>query len=114
RETRAEVMKKIEEVRATGDVGSSLAAEIDIYASGDDYTRLASLGDDLRFVLIVSRAPVHSAEGEARIQVSPTGHATCERCWHHRADVGRSPDHPTLCGRCDDNLHGAGEPRHHA
>ena len=114
RAIRAEVMKKIEDVRTAGSIGSSLAAEIDLHAEGQDLDWLQSLGDDLRFVLIVSRASVHAASGELRIQVQPTEHAKCERCWHHRADVGVNPDHPTLCGRCDDNLHGQGETRHHA
>ena len=35
----------------------------------------------------------------------------CERCWHYAPDVGVNPAHPTLCGRCDSNLHGAGETR---
>jgi len=114
REIRAEAMRKIEDVRATGEIGSSLAAELDIYAGGDDYDLLLSLEDDLRFVLIVSRATVHPTAQELRVQVTPSTAPKCERCWHHRADVGRNPDHPTLCGRCDDNLFGSGEARHHA
>jgi isoleucyl-tRNA synthetase len=35
----------------------------------------------------------------------------CERCWHYREDVGVNPAHPTICGRCDSNLHGNGEIR---
>jgi isoleucyl-tRNA synthetase len=114
RSLRAEAMKKIEEVRTAGDIGSSLAAELDIYAGGEDLALLQSLGDDLRFVLIVSRATVHADQGETRIKVTPTSHAKCERCWHHRDDVGTNTDHPTLCGRCSDNLYGDGEVRHHA
>ena len=111
---RADVMRKIEEVRATGAIGSSLAAELDLYASGDQYQLLTSLEDDLRFVLIVSRASVHQAEGPLRIDVSASAQKKCERCWHHRADVGIDPAHPEICGRCVDNLFGSGEPRHHA
>jgi isoleucyl-tRNA synthetase len=107
-------MRRIEVVRTAGDIGSSLAAEIDIHASGDDLALLQSLGDDLRFVLIVSRATVHAGEGELSITVSPTGHAKCERCWHHREDVGVDPDHPHICGRCVDNLFKDGELRTHA
>lgn len=114
RTIRAEVMRKIEEVRTTGDIGSSLAAELDLYASGDDYELLTSIGDDLRFVLIVSRATVHAAEGQLRIQVQPTQHQKCERCWHHRSDVGSDPTHPGICGRCVDNLFGSGEMRQYA
>ncbi|WP_394065345.1 isoleucine--tRNA ligase [Alcaligenes sp. WGS1538] len=114
RAIRAEVMRRIEDVRSTGAVGSSLAAEVDIHAGGQDLEWLQSLGQDLRFMLIVSRADVHAGEGELRIEVSPTEQAKCERCWHHRPDVGRSHEHPTLCGRCEDNLFGDGEVRHHA
>ncbi|MGB6104747.1 MAG: isoleucine--tRNA ligase [Pusillimonas sp.] len=114
REIRAEAMRKIEEVRATGEIGSSLAAEVDIHAGGNDHQLLASLGDDLRFVLIVSRATVHQADGELRIDVHPTRQAKCERCWHHRDDVGIDPEHPAICGRCVSNLFGQGEARQHA
>jgi isoleucyl-tRNA synthetase len=37
------------------------------------------------------------------------GGTKCERCWHWRDDVGHDPAHPTICGRCTSNLHGAGE-----
>jgi len=114
RDIRAEAMRRIELVRSAGDIGSSLAAELDLYASGTDADLLDSLGDDLRFVLIVSRATVHRRDGDLEIQVTPTAHAKCERCWHHRADVGIDPDHPEICGRCTDNLFKDGEPRHHA
>ncbi|XOT97643.1 isoleucine--tRNA ligase [Alcaligenes pakistanensis] len=114
RAIRADVMRRIEDVRSTGAIGSSLAAEIDIYANGQDLEFLQSLGQDLRFMLIVSRADVHAGEGDLRIDVTPTEQAKCERCWHHRPDVGQSAEHPTLCGRCEDNLFGEGEVRHHA
>jgi len=114
RAMRADVMRRIEEVRTAGLIGSSLDAEIDLYADGDDYELLASLQDDLRFVLIVSRAEVHRAGGDLRIEVAATAHAKCERCWHHRDDVGRDEQHPTLCSRCVSNLFSTGEARRHA
>ncbi len=115
RDIRAEAMRSIEEVRSTGEIGSSLAAELDIHASGEDYQLLSSLGDDLRFVLIVSRATVHQSEGQPlNIKVHATRQAKCERCWHHREDVGSDPEHPAICGRCISNLFGEGETRQHA
>jgi isoleucyl-tRNA synthetase len=114
REIRADVMREIETVRATGEVGSSLAAELDVYATGEDHKLLASLADDLRFVLIVSRATLHQGEDSLRIDVQPTKAPKCERCWHHRDDVGQDPEHPGLCGRCVSNLFGTGEAREHA
>jgi len=114
RSIRGDAMRKIEDLRTTGSIGSSLDAELDIYAPAADHALLASLDDDLRFVLIVSRATVHQHEGELDIQVSATAYEKCERCWHHRQDLGCDPQHPTLCGRCVDNLFGDGEARHHA
>ncbi|ANN67642.1 isoleucine--tRNA ligase [Bordetella bronchialis] len=114
RAIRAEVMRKLEEVRSAGGIGSSLQAEIDITASGEDLSALQSLGDDLRFVLIVSRATVHAGTGEPQIVIAPSSHKKCERCWHWRADVGADPEHPEICGRCVTNLFGTGEARSHA
>jgi isoleucyl-tRNA synthetase len=110
RELRAPVLKSIEELRAAGKVGSSLQAEAVLHVDGQDYALLASLGDDLRFVLITSAARVSKDAGELRVEVSPSAHAKCERCWHYRADV----DEAGLCGRCRSNLNGPGEPRTHA
>lgn len=117
RDIRAEAVRNIEAVRGTGAIGSSLDAEVDIYASGHDHALLQSLKDDLRFVLIVSRATLHASdapEDQPRIEVSATEAPKCERCWHHRHDVGRDPEHPKLCGRCVDNLFGQGETRAYA
>ena len=50
---------------------------------------------------------------EAWIVARATEAAKCVRCWHYRADVGRHADHPELCGRCVENVDGAGEDRRH-
>jgi isoleucyl-tRNA synthetase len=107
------VQKALEDLRQTGAIGSSLQAEVDIVAPAEDAAALASLEDDLRFVLITSAARVR-AGGALEIAVRPSTAAKCERCWHWRADVGIDPAHPALCGRCVANLFGAGEPRRHA
>jgi len=111
RRVREIVAKKVEERREAKQVGSSLAAELDVHAGGRAYPALARLGDDLRFVLIASRATAHRADGaEVTVLVTPSAHAKCERCWHYRAEVNAAG----LCGRCETNLHGAGETRVHA
>ena len=114
RELRVQAQKRIEEVRTEGKVGSSLQASVKYLADGADYDLLASLGDDLRFVLITSAATVEKAAGETRVEVDALAHDKCERCWHVRPDVNADPAHPGLCGRCVSNLHGTGEPRAHA
>ena len=102
--------KEIEAVRAAGGLGSSLQAELTIVAGADDGALLRSLGDDLRFVTITSRATV--TDGDAlQVTVATSAAPKCERCWHYRDDVGHDPAHPTICGRCTSNLYGSGEAR---
>ncbi|MFZ2267194.1 MAG: isoleucine--tRNA ligase [Azonexus sp.] len=113
RAARAEVTKALEEQREAGKIGSALQATVEIRCAGEKYAALASLGDDLKFVLICSSAVLVRDEAE-QVLASPLEHAKCERCWHVREDVGTDPAHPGLCGRCVSNLHGAGEVRCHA
>lgn len=110
REVRDAVNKEIENVRTEGKVGSSLQANVRLAANEQDHALLASLGDDLKFVLITSAVEL-LAGAELAVQVVPSTALKCERCWHWRADVGHDVDHPTLCGRCTSNLWGAGEAR---
>lgn len=119
-EIRAQLNKNLEDVRSAGKIGSALQAEVDVYASGQDYALLKSLGDDLRFVFIVSRATLHqdatadADNAEPRFEIAASDHAKCERCWHYREDVNQNPEHPGICGRCIENLTTAGEERHYA
>ena len=59
---RTAALKELEALRAAGKIGSSLQAEAAITAPDADYEALASLGDDLRFVLITSAATVERGE----------------------------------------------------
>jgi len=102
--------KEIEALRAAGQVGSSLQAELTIAADIADHALLASLADDLKFVTITSKAVLERADALG-ISVKPSSATKCERCWHYREDVGADAVHPTICGRCTSNLYGSGEVR---
>ena len=107
--------KEIENKRTEGLVGASLQAELTIHCDGVLFDALASLGDDLKFVFITSKVTlVKKADAGIGIEVKASAATKCERCWHYSDDVGHNPAHPTLCGRCDSNLHGDGEVRHFA
>jgi isoleucyl-tRNA synthetase len=115
RDYRELVNKGLEHKRAAGEIGSSLQAELDIYADGLTYTAMSSLENDLRFVFITSRATVHRMEGVGfTVEVNTSTHKKCDRCWHYRADVGSDAKHPHICGRCVSNLFGKGEVREYA
>src|SRR6185436_10520235 len=109
RQLRDPIRKQIEDLRAAGKVGSSLQAEVELRAGGEDYAALASLGEDLKYVMLTSAVRL-SSSNEPEVKVLPSEHAKCERCWHYRADVNGEG----LCGRCVSNLKGPGEKRVHA
>ena len=108
RELRAPVRKEVEALRADGKVGSSLQAEVEVTAPAPDYELLASLGADLKFLMITSAARVARGD-QLAAKVAPSAHPKCERCWHYLADVNGEG----LCGRCQSNLRGPGETRKH-
>ncbi len=122
---RSQVEKRLETLRETGAIGSSLDAEVEIFCGGEDRGLLTKLDGELRFVLITSDAVV--GDGDTRpddavmtdenvwVRVTASGKDKCERCWHRRADVGADQAFPGVCARCAQNLRpGAGEERRHA
>jgi len=122
---RSEVAKEIEKARVAGVLGASLEAEVDLYVDASLRSLLGSLENELRFALITSEVRLHDLAAHPaagtetaipglRVQVNPSAHAKCGRCWHRRADVGADAAHPSLCGRCVTNLSGEGEPRRFA
>ena len=112
RAVRADVQKAIEDERAKGTIGSSLQAVGTLKAPSPLYELLATLGDELRFVMIMSRITLEKSEGDAvAVEVHPAEAKKCERCWHYVEGVGENAEHPTLCPRCISNLFGSGEVR---
>jgi len=122
---RTAVSKELEKSRAKGDIGASLNAEVELYCSPEFLQALSLLGDELRFIFITSKATAFAAvstpddavvtevEGIS-VKIIVSEHAKCVRCWHQTPDVGTHEEHPELCGRCIDNVVGAGEQRHYA
>jgi len=115
------VNKELETQRNAGNLKASLEAEVTLYCDDALTALLNKLGDELRFVLITSQAKVlpladaaDAAETEVdglKVSVVKTAAAKCERCWHHREDVGANAEHEGLCGRCVENVAGEGESR---
>jgi len=114
RGVREAVGPRLEELRRSKAIGSSLAAEITLEADGQLAEDLASVGDELRFFLISSDVRLGEAGPEAsqatiegqdlKFSVSASEHAKCVRCWHHRDSVGTDASHPELCRRCAGNI----------
>ncbi|RZO80996.1 MAG: isoleucine--tRNA ligase [Litorivicinaceae bacterium] len=117
------VNQAIEAARNDGLVKGSLSAEVALYADGAVFDALTALGGEIRFVTITSEVDLYplseAPDGAVTDSVCPqlavvvkaTESEKCERCWHHRPDVGSVSAHPTLCTRCVDNVEGTGEER---
>jgi isoleucyl-tRNA synthetase len=127
---RADITHELEKLRTGGSIGAPLDAEVDVYCEPGDFARFNALGAELRFLLITSEARVHEVaqlpEGtvmtthgllhgahapRVSFAVKPSTAVKCVRCWQRRPDVGSSPEHPELCGRCVVNVEGPGEQR---
>ncbi|HET7656526.1 MAG TPA: zinc finger domain-containing protein, partial [Luteimonas sp.] len=110
---RDDVARVLEPMRAAGEIGAALEAEITLRADAAARAWLAPFVDELRFLLISGDVTVEEApEGKGiAASAAPTGKAKCVRCWQHRGDVGSHAEHPQLCGRCVSNVEGPGETR---
>jgi isoleucyl-tRNA synthetase len=126
---RSAVLKQTETLRNGGQLGGSLEAEVALVVDPAIRERFAACAAELRFFFITSEVllldPADAAgfeaeagatevavlDGTVRVLVRATGAGKCVRCWHHRPDVGAHAAHPELCGRCVENIDGAGETR---
>lgn len=130
-QVRNEINKVIEKLRISGELGSSLEADVELYVQEDSelYKILSALKDELKFVLISSDAKVLTTAPPKQALfftikdeklgihiISTVGKKTkCARCWHRRSDVGKDPEHAEICLRCVENLPGGkGEQRIYA
>jgi isoleucyl-tRNA synthetase len=122
---REAVGKELEVLRIRNEIGSSLDAEVELYCAPEILGCLALLDDELRFALITSYATALPESPERadklpteieglELRLCASDQPKCVRCWHHRHDVGVHAEHPGLCGRCVENVEGAGETRRHA
>ncbi|HVB83501.1 MAG TPA: isoleucine--tRNA ligase [Rhodanobacteraceae bacterium] len=123
---RTRISGEIETMRALKEVGASLEIAVAVFADDDFIRRYAGVADELRFFFITSDFALRPASerperatasglrlGDQQLwtEVRRTEAPKCVRCWHHRTDVGSHAAHPELCGRCLENVEGAGEDR---
>ena len=110
---RERVAGVLEPMRASGEIGAALQAEITLRCDDATGDWLAPLADELRFLLISGDVSIEGGGGAAEpgIVAKPSGKPKCGRCWHYRADVGSHEEHPQICGRCVSNIEGPGEDR---
>jgi isoleucyl-tRNA synthetase len=124
-DVRGAVNKLLENARSEKTIGGSLQAEVTLFAEPALVEKLSKLQDELRFVLLTSKATVKALEEKSDaaqateieglfVQVSKIEAEKCDRCWHYTSDVGSIQGHETICGRCVSNVEGEGEQRQFA
>lgn len=103
-DVRSLINDELDKQRKAGVLKSSQEATVRLNPSKMNESQRATLGlkVDWPFVLQMADVQMDSPDspGEA-VSIAATRFSKCERCWRHRADVGGSKDHPTLCGRCE-------------
>ncbi len=115
RDLRRVVTGALELERAQKRLGSSLQAEVEIFAAADDAAALAGL--DLAEICITSAGTLAVAPPPADaftlaevpgigVRVRRAPGEKCQRCWRVLPEVGRDQAHPDLCGRCADAVAG--------
>ena len=111
REVRSEVNKVLELARNGKAIGAPLEAKVLLVVSDDSQrSYLASCGDELRYLFIVSQAEIVDSlptdlqfTGEAtglQIAVLNADGEKCPRCWNYSTHIGESAEHPHICDRC--------------
>lgn len=100
RQHRHQVSIAIEAARTRDQVRSSLEADVHLPMPTDPVLKqsLLSLGEELRYVYIVSSVALDDTISDIIVKKSTL--TKCERCWHHEAQL--NADH--LCSRCQNAL----------
>jgi isoleucyl-tRNA synthetase len=99
---RAAIAQAVEPARQQKLIGNALEASVTLRLSDPaELERLAARIEEIEEFFILSE--LHLEPGaETSASLTRTAFLRCERCWRHRAFVGRSADHPDLCDRCEE------------
>ena len=94
---RETLLPELEKARQAKTIGKALDAKIEIVIP--QAQNQVSDRDLLRELLNVSELKINVGNAASH-SVSRADGQKCERCWHWELDVGKNPEHPTICGRC--------------
>jgi len=110
RQLRDEVLKALELARKEKVIGSSLEAQVRIFAEGETLKLLKEYEKQWPTLFIVSQVVLvyeldaFTHENEAldhfKVQVLRAEGQKCERCWNFTITVGKNEKHPAVCERC--------------
>ncbi|MFM7086625.1 MAG: isoleucine--tRNA ligase [Cyanobium sp.] len=116
------VNRLLESCRASGSIGASLEARVQLQLQNDPegaavaqllavmaaspHPEVDALADWLLVSdLAIGGAPpaellAEATEAGVTVRLARAEGQKCERCWHYETDIGQHAAHPSLCGRC--------------
>ena len=112
---RSEINKKLDALRKSGEIGSSLDVEIKIanpefmntQETQDSHIKdEAAFQKELKYFFINSKVDFGNED-----VIKKSEDPKCDRCWHHTPDVNQRDSEygeQKICHRCDNNLKGSG------
>lgn len=110
---RDDVLKALEEARNEKGIKKSITAHVVVYADGEDFELLSSIGN-LNKLFISSEATVAGSLSDApagakkyeevAVEIMEAEGETCERCWMVTKELGANENHPTLCPDCTETI----------
>lgn len=98
---RTDVQKKLEELRATKTIGSSLEAKVEISGDAELLAALQKISD-LREVLIVSAVSLKT--GSYAVVATKADGEKCVRCWVYSDQISTAEKTPGVCPKCVEAL----------
>jgi isoleucyl-tRNA synthetase len=100
-ELRALALPVLERARQAKEIGKALEARLTFSGKAALLDPAKPQREVLRELLNVSQLElIPDGEADVVVSVEKAAGQKCERCWHWETDVGSTPEHPTICGRC--------------
>ncbi|MDP2940196.1 MAG: isoleucine--tRNA ligase [Candidatus Omnitrophota bacterium] len=110
-ELRPIVLKRIEEIRNKGEVGSSADCKLTFITSNQNHLEfLSNWQADLREIFKVSQIELTKEVAtlqqgasqlvDIKIIAQKASGKKCIRCWNYEDEVGKDKNHPEICSRC--------------
>ena len=100
-EIRDLALPALEKARQAKQIGKALEAKLVLSGLESALANAKTHSESLRELLNVSQLELcPGTEDQLAVSITKAAGEKCERCWHWETDVGSSPEHPTICGRC--------------
>ncbi|HXC35095.1 MAG TPA: isoleucine--tRNA ligase [Candidatus Acidoferrales bacterium] len=100
-ELRNAILPELEKSRQAKIIGKSLESNVIVFVGPKTNAEVAEkFPEDFRELLNVSQLNFERGGALPVCAVERAAGEKCERCWRWELDVGKAPEHPTICGRC--------------